>query len=322
MRLTPMEGTMRCLVTGAAGFIGSHLVEGLVADGHVVIGVDSYDEYYERAYKETNLARLGKLQRFEFQERDVMELAPADLEKIEAVFHLAARPGVRASWGAGFELYVRNNILVTHHLLDSLVEARPAAFGKLVIASSSSVYGDALRLPTAEDTCPNPISPYGVTKLTCEKLCTSYRRAFGIPIVMLRYFTVYGPRQRPDMAFHRFIAAALAGRQITVNGDGHQSRDFTYVDDIVDGTIRASKCQADLATFNLGNDRSASVHEVLDLLSDLLDCRLQIIHGPAQPGDTRNTRADITTARRDLGFAPVTSLRQGLLRQIQSFSQD
>src|SRR3990172_3831340 len=240
-----------CLVTGVAGFVGSHLAERLIRDGHFVIGVDCFSDYYPRWMKENNLAQLRRDARFHFIEADLLELDLAALLRgesssirqramgdnarwdagdghVDYVFHLAAQAGVRESWGRNFDIYVRSNILTTQRLLEA---AKELPLMKLVYASSSSVYGDAEAFPTSEDVTPHPVSPYGVTKLAGEHLCLLYWRNYGVPAVGLRYFTVYGPRQRPDMAFHRFIRAILEGMEIPVYGDGEQTRDFTYVDD-------------------------------------------------------------------------------------------
>ncbi|MCK4648265.1 NAD-dependent epimerase/dehydratase family protein, partial [bacterium] len=227
---------MRVLVTGVAGFIGSHLAEGLLKLDCEVKGIDSFTDYYSRKIKENNLKNLKENKNFFFQEGDLLEL---DLEKvlegIDYLFHEAAQPGVRKSWGKNFEHYIRNNITVTQRLLE---EAKGLHLKKVVLASSSSVYGES-PLPTKEDNVLRPISPYGVTKLASENLGYLYYKSFKVPIIILRYFTVYGPGQRPDMAFHRFIKATLNNEEITIYGDGNQTRDFTYVSDAVEATIKA-----------------------------------------------------------------------------------
>lgn len=303
----------RVLVTGAAGFIGSHLCEALVADGVEVLGVDAFTDYYPRARKEANLRALADEPRFDLVEAD---LSRADLEPLlhgrDAVFHLAAQPGVRASWGETFTTYVSDNITATQRLLEQ-VATNPVPF---VHASSSSVYGDAETLPTVEDvTIPRPVSPYGVTKLATEGLGRLYARERGTPVVALRYFTVYGPRQRPDMAFTRFLGAAVRSEQITVFGDGEQSRDFTYVADAVEVTIR-SVAGPPGQVYNVGGGERASVNEVLSRIEQLIGEPLDVVRVERQAGDARHTSADTTRARTELGWEPETSLDVGLEAQL------
>ncbi|MGH9388132.1 MAG: NAD-dependent epimerase/dehydratase family protein, partial [Vicinamibacteria bacterium] len=229
----------RCLVTGAAGFIGSHLCDRLIAEGHEVVGIDSFTDYYERASKERNLSGLRRVAKFTLVEKDILD---ADLGKIlrgvDLVFHKAAQPGVRASWGEQFQAYVRDNIEATQRLLEA---CRGMELRRLVCASSSSIYGDSEDLPLSEKSAPRPISPYGATKLASEALAWLYYRNSRVPVVSLRYFTVYGPRQRPDMAFSRFIRAHLSREAVTVHGDGTQSRDFTFIDDAIDANLLAAE---------------------------------------------------------------------------------
>lgn len=303
----------RVLVTGAAGFIGSHLAEALVADGVHVLGVDAFTDYYSRARKEANLAGLLNDPRFELVEADLShaDLGPL-LEGRDAVFHLAAQPGVRASWGETFATYVADNITATQRLLER-VAIDPVPF---VHASSSSVYGDAETLPTVEDvTIPRPVSPYGVTKLATEGLGRLYARERGTPVVALRYFTVYGPRQRPDMAFTRFLGAAVRSEQITVFGDGEQSRDFTYVGDAVEATIRSLSGPPG-QVYNVGGGERASVNEVLARIEHLLGGSLDVVRAERQAGDARHTGADTTRARTELGWEPKTPLDAGLEAQL------
>lgn len=303
------------LLTGAAGFIGSHLAEALVADGVRVRGVDVFTDYYPRERKLANLAGLAGEAGFTLIEADVAttELAPM-LEGCDAVVHLAAQPGVRASWGTTFDRYLRDNITATQRLLEAVSE-RPVQF---VHASSSSVYGDAERLPTVEDaTVPLPVSPYGVTKLAAEGLGRLYARERGVPAVALRYFTVYGPRQRPDMAFTRFLRAAVRDEPITVYGDGEQSRDFTYVADAVAATYRAAHAGRAGRVYNVGGGQRASVNEVVELIGELNGQPLRIERRERQAGDARHTGADTSRAREDLGWSPTTGLRDGLARQLE-----
>jgi nucleoside-diphosphate-sugar epimerase len=302
------------VVTGAAGFIGSHLSEALVARGHDVVGVDLFTDYYDPAIKRRNVAALLAGPRFTLLELD---LASGDLSALPArprwVFHQAAQPGVRASWGREFETYTRHNVLATQRLLE---QVKDAGTERVVVASSSSVYGDAERLPTSETDLPRPYSPYGVTKLASEHLALLYARNFGVPAVALRYFTVYGPRQRPDMGFHRFITALLAGDAIGVYGDGEQTRDFTFVEDAVAANLAAAERGVPGTAYNIGGGSRVSVNDVLARLGRLSGRTPRIERGPAQPGDPRDTGADIARAARDLGWSPRFALDEGLARQL------
>ena len=304
------------VVTGAAGFIGSHLCERLLQEGHSVIGVDAFTEYYPRAVKEMNLSSPQKHARFRFMELD---LARADLAPVVAeadfIFHQAGQPGVRASWGKEFGLYLDHNIRATQQLLESVKDSR--RLRRLVFASSSSVYGQTEDLPLREESLPRPYSPYGVTKLAAEHLCSLYYTNHGVPTVSLRYFTVYGPRQRPDMGFFRFIQAALDDRPIAVYGDGEQTRDFTYVDDIVEANWLALGQPAVGQIFNIGGGSRSSLNQVLASLEDILAKSIRRERRPSQPGDVRHTWADLSRARSLLGFSPRVSLREGLSRQVE-----
>ncbi len=304
------------LVTGAAGFIGSHLCERLLQAGHRVIGLDAFTDYYPRAVKEANLATLRTRPDFRFLELD---LARADLAPVVAeadfIFHQAGQPGVRASWGKDFDVYVEYNIRATQRLLEA---ARGSTcLQRLVFASSSSVYGDARDLPLREESPTRPYSPYGVTKLAAEHLCALYHSNHGLPTVALRYFTVYGPRQRPDMGFHKFIRAALSDRPIVLYGDGEQTRDFTYVADAVEANWLALAPRAAGEVFNIGGGSRCSVNQVLASLEEILGRPIRRDHRPTQPGDVRHTWADTTRAREVLGFSPRVSLREGLARQVE-----
>lgn len=303
------------LVTGAAGFIGSHLCERLLELGHRIIGVDAFTDYYPRPVKEANLAGLRGHPGFRLVEAD---LARADLAGLvgeaDFVLHQAGQPGVRPSWGTHFDQYVARNILATQHLLEAARGSK--RLRRVVFASSSSVYGQVRELPLREESLPQPYSPYGVTKLAAEHLCRLYHQNFGVPIVALRYFTVYGPRQRPDMGFHRFIRAALTGRAIPVYGDGEQTRDFTYVADAVEANLLALTAPVAGGLFNIGGGSRASVNEILRTLEEVLGVTLRREAQPEQPGDVRHTWADTTRARQLLGFTPRVSLRAGLERQV------
>jgi UDP-glucose 4-epimerase len=304
---------MRCLVTGAAGFIGSHLAERLVELGHEVVGVDCFLDYYPRAVKERNLRALRQHARFRADERD---LCRADLETlvagIEWVFHQAAQAGVRASWGRDFEIYAQHNVLATQRLLEA---SRDLGVRRFVYASSSSVYGDTTDLPMREQSLPRPISPYGVTKLAAEHLCWLYWKNYGLSTASLRYFTVYGPRQRPDMAMHRFLKGALTGSEITLYDDGEQTRDFTYVSDVVAANVAAAERAEGGEVFNIGGGSRVSINQVLATIEAIAGRPLRVQRDERQKGDVRHTAADCTRARERLGFRPAVPLAQGLRRE-------
>ena len=302
------------LVTGAAGFIGSHLSERCLRLGHTVLGIDSLCPYYDPALKRANLNQIASSPSWTFVEADLAELdLRSTLADIDIVFHLAAQPGVRASWGDTFDAYVASNVTALQRLLEA---AKAAPIERFVFASSSSVYGNAERLPTSEETPLLPISPYGATKALGEHLCRLYHRSEGLPVVMLRYFTVYGPRQRPDMAFNKLIRAALQREEIVIYGDGEQTRDFTFVEDAVDATIAAAASGPAGAVYNLGGGTRASMNEVLEMIAELTGETLDVRHLAAQAGDARDTAADTSRARAQLGFVPSRSLYQGLSEQV------
>ena len=304
---------MKVAVTGAAGFIGSHLCERLLAAGDDVVGIDCFSDYYERTLKEQNLAGSSSHADFHFNEADLVD---ADLRSLldgaEVVYHLAGQPGVRPSWGNQFDRYVRDNVIATQRLLEAL---KGTPIKRLVFAGSSSVYGDAEMFPTKESALPRPVSPYGVTKLAAEHLTHLYTRNFGTPAVSVRYFTVYGPRQRPDMAFSRFMKALTAGKDIEVFGDGEQTREFTYVSDAVEGTIKASTADVVGQVFNLGGGSRATVNQVLATLEEISGIKVKRQNLPAAPGDPRHTGASINLARERLGWEPRVSIREGLSQQ-------
>ena len=303
---------MRAMVTGAAGFVGSHLTEALLDAGAEVIGIDAFTDYYARARKEANVAPLLTRDRFSLVEADLAdaELAPL-LDGVDHVFHLAGQPGVRASWGAEFHAYTRHNITGTQRLLEACKRTRPR---KLVYASSSSVYGDAEAYPTAETLRPQPVSPYGVTKLAGEYLCEVYRRGFGLPTASLRLFTVYGPRQRPDMAFCRLVAAAVRGEPFVVFGDGEQTRDFTFVSDVVAAMLAAAESPW-CGVANVGGGSRTSLNAVLDIVADMCG-DLRLVHRRAARGDVRHTAADTSVAAAAFGYCPRTTLPQGLAAMV------
>jgi UDP-glucuronate 4-epimerase len=304
------------LVTGAAGFIGSHLSERLLDDGVEVHGVDRLSDYYDVELKHANLALLESRPGFGFTEGDLNQLDLAQLlDGVDVVFHLAAQPGVRASWGREFEIYLMDNLLATQRLLE---ESRSHELRRFVFASSSSIYGDAENFPTKETDAPGPVSPYGVTKLAAEHLARQYFKGFGVPTVALRYFTIFGPRQRPDMAFNRFINAGLNGEPIAVFGDGLQERDFTYVSDAVAATIAAGERGTPGGAYNIAGGNAATVAGVIEILGRLLGGELAVDHQPAVTGDARKTGADTSSAREDLGYSPEVPLEEGLRRQIEA----
>lgn len=314
--MTPKIPSMkRCLVTGAAGFIGSRLAARLLDEGHAVTGIDSFTDFYERAQKEGNVAPLQGRPGFTMVEADLLD-HPLEglLEGIDWVFHQAAQAGVRASWGKSFRVYADNNILATQRLLEACLAARP---GKFVNASSSSIYGDQEKLPVAEDALPAPYSPYGVTKLAAEHLCRLYWRNFGLSTVSLRYFTVYGPGQRPDMAFHRFLRAMVLGEPITVYGDGEQTRDFTYVDDAVEANLLAAAGGRDGEAYNIGGGHRCMLREVIALMEKVSGRRAELRHLPPQKGDVRDTHSDTSKAAAELGFAPRHGLEEGIGAEFQ-----
>ena len=306
---------MKCLVTGAAGFIGSHLCEYLIEKGLTVAGIDNFMDYYPRATKESNIAGIRKEARFQFIEGSLLEVDLSRLlEGVEVVFHQAAQAGVRASWGETFKIYSDNNILATQMLLEACKE-RPVR--KFVYASSSSVYGDTTDLPMRETSLPCPVSPYGVSKLAAEHLCWLYYKNFGVPTVSLRYFTVYGARQRPDMAFHRFLRWALEGKTLEVYGDGEQSRDFTHVDDIVEANWLAFEKASPGEVFNIGGGSRITLNKVIHIIKEIVGSELQVNYLGVQKGDVRHTSADMTKAIETLAYRPKVAIRDGLLMEYE-----
>jgi nucleoside-diphosphate-sugar epimerase len=294
---------MRYLVTGAAGFIGSHLLRALLDRGHDASGWDAYTDYYEPSLKEEN-ARGLPVERVDLAE------GPLDLDGVDGVFHLAGQPGVR-SFGDVFPVYVRRNILASQRLF----EAAAAAGARIVLASSSSIYGDAEAYPTPESAVPQPLSPYGITKLACEHLAHAYALEFGLDAVVLRYFTIFGPRQRPDMALARMISCLADGRPFELFGDGTQSRSFTFVDDAVDATITAMERAPAGATYNVGGGDEVSMLEALETLAGVAGRRLEVVRSAKREGDARRTAADTARIRADLGWEPRTSFAEGLAAQ-------
>jgi UDP-glucuronate 4-epimerase len=306
---------VQTLVTGCAGFIGSHVVDQLLAEGHDVRGVDCFTDYYEPEAKRRNLQHARGMRGFDFVDADLRTAdIVAMLDGVDVVYHLAGQPGVRVSWANGFADYVGLNVLVTQRLLEA---TRARAVQRLVYASSSSVYGNAAVYPTTESDLPRPHSPYGVTKLAAEHLCVLYAENWDIPTVSLRYFSVYGPRQRPDMGFSRFLDAALDGAPVPVYGTGNQIRDFTFVADVAEATIRAGSAPIVPGTvMNVAGGESISVNDLVVLMGELLGSPLEVAYVPSQPGDVERTGGTTDRARTLLGWHPRTSLAEGLGRQI------
>jgi nucleoside-diphosphate-sugar epimerase len=294
---------MRYLVTGAAGFIGSHLAEALAAGGHEVVGIDCFTDYYDPAIKERN-ARGLDVRRHDLAEDEL------DFTGFDGVFHLAGQPGVR-SFGDVFALYVRRNVLASQRVFETAADAGV----RVVFASSSSIYGEAERYPTSEDVPPRPVSPYGITKLTCEHLARAYARSFDLDVVVLRYFNAYGPRQRPDMAFPRVFEALAERSAFTLFGDGEQRRSFTYVGDVVEASVLAMQQAERGAVYNVGGGQEATMNEALALLERIAGRPLDVRREPAVPGDQRRTKADTSRIEAELGWRPRTRLEAGLTAQ-------
>ncbi len=307
---------MKSIVTGCAGFIGSHLTDKLLSLGHEVTGIDCFTDYYSRKQKEENISEIIKDRNFSFMEEDLLEI---DLEEIidsaDYLFHQAAQAGVRYSWGNSFDVYTRNNILATQKILEA---CKGSGLKKLIYASSSSVYGDTTELPMKEDSVLKPVSPYGVSKLAAENLCYLYSKNYNVPCISLRYFTVYGPRQRPDMAFHMFIKAVLENKEFEVFGDGEQTRDYTFISDAVDANIKAMESEIDDASvFNIGGGSRKTLNEVIKVIEGTAGKKARIKYIEKQKGDMRHTYADISKARDKLKYAPKVSLEEGLKREVE-----
>jgi UDP-glucose 4-epimerase len=310
---------VKALVTGAAGFIGSTLTERLLRDGADVIGIDCFVDYYARAVKERNLTTALAHPRFRFIESRIQDADLAGLLRDRThVFHAAAQAGVRKSWGREFSIYTTHNVEATQVLLEA---CRNCSLERVVYSSSSSVYGDAVEMPMRESALPQPVSPYGVTKLAAEQLCHLYHVNFGVPALSLRYFTVYGPRQRPDMAFHRFLRATLDGEPITLYGDGGQTRDFTFVADVVEANVAAAARGVPGRVYNIGGGSRVSVNDVLQVIGKVSGRTLSVRHERDQKGDMRHTCADTQLARTDLGFAPKVGLEEGLTAEYRWLSE-
>ena len=310
---------MRALVTGCAGFIGSHLTESLLADGVDVVGIDCFNDNYGRPEKLRNLRRVTDWDHFEFAPVDLSRGDLDDLlDECDSVFHLAAEPGVRPSWGDRFDAYVRNNVTATQQLLESAVRRGTDRF---VYASSSSIYGEAEQMPTDERTLPRPHSPYGVTKLAGEHLCHLYQANHGVPTVALRFFSVFGPRQRPDMAFNIFCRAAVEGQPIEVFGEGRQTRDFTYVEDVV-AAIRLAVTRPGVegGAYNIGGGSQTSLLDTIAIIEEIAGRKLEVRHTAREHGDVKDTGAEITKARAELGFEAKVGLEEGLAAEYEWMS--
>ena len=310
---------IRAVVTGAAGFIGSHLCDRLLADGHDVVGLDCFRDSYSRGLKEQNLAAARGSRGFSFCHLDLVEDDLSSvLDGAEVVYHLASRSGLGVSTGREFDQYIFDNVLATQRLLEALA-GRPIT--RLVYAGSSSVYGEAEMLPTKESSVPRPLSTYGATKLAAENLVQLYGRNFGLPVTVLRYFTVYGPRQRPDMAISRFMRALIQGDEIEVNGDGEQTRDFTFVADAVEATVRSATAHVDGDVLNIGGGSRSTINDVLATLADISGTTIRPRHLPAAAADQRHAAASINLARWRLSWEPRVTLRNGLASQWDWFQQ-
>ena len=302
---------MQYLVTGCAGFIGSHLVDRLLELGYEVVGIDCFTNYYSREIKEANISNALKNKNFKLIKEDILKME--EYPEVDYIFHLAAQAGVRASWGRSFEIYTRDNIEATQRLLEFYKDHK---IKKFVYASSSSVYGDA-GLPMREDSLLKPVSPYGVTKLAGENLCYLYWKNYNVPTVSLRYFTVYGPRQRPDMAIHKFVRAIQRGDEINVFGDGTQTRDFTYVDDAVEANILAANNDVVGEVFNVGGGSRIRVNELIGMMENIIGKKAKVKYIEKQKGDVRDTWADVSKARTDLAWKPKVGIEEGLRKFVE-----
>ena len=308
----------RVIVTGAAGFIGSNLAKRLLEEGYDVVGIDSYEDYYPRWIKEKNVSHLKRYTAFRFIEDNLLEIdLRSTVRDIDYIFHQSAQPGIRGSFGQFFSTYVVNNIIATQKLLEA---AKNNNIKRFIFASSSSVYGNTPALPAKEDSILVPYSPYGVTKLASEHLVKVYNDNFGIPSVILRYFTVYGPGQRPDMAFHRFIKAILEDRTITIFGDGKQTRDFTFVSDIVHANMLAINAPEGMV-FNVGGGARIALVDAVNMIGELMKSKPKMDFQTPQKGDVKDTWADLKVAEETLGYKPGVKLDQGLLQEIEYIKQ-
>jgi len=305
------------IVTGVAGFIGSHLAQTLLEEGANVIGIDQLNDYYDRQLKQNNIANLKQYAGFKLIEANIQDLNWQELlQSVEVVYHQAAQAGVRASWGQDFHHYTERNINATQVILEGAKHV--PSLQRIVYASSSSIYGNAIAMPTPETLCPQPVSPYGITKLAGERLCWLYQQNFGIPTTALRYFTVYGPRQRPDMAFHKFFKAAIEGEAISIYGDGQQTRDYTYVKDAVAANLAAGKVPKAIGeVFNIGGGSRVTLMELLAIMERIIEQPIRKNYVAKAAGDARHTSADVSKAKKILSYSPQVSLADGLAQQWQ-----
>ena len=303
------------IVTGVAGFIGSHLAETILKQGDRIIGIDLINDYYDVSQKNANIACLRQYKNFEFIKADIQELDWLELLKdVDVVYHQAAQAGVRSSWGKGFYDYTERNINATQIILEAAKEVN--SIKRFVYASSSSVYGNAQKMPTSETIPPVPVSPYGITKLAAERMCLLYYQNFNVPITALRYFTVYGPRQRPDMAFHKFFKAVIRDEAISIYGDGQQTRDFTFVSDVVAANLAAGSVPEAIGeVFNIGGGSRVNLMDVLAIIEKITKQPLKKEFVAKARGDARHTSADISKAREILGYQPKISLSEGLAKE-------
>lgn len=307
---------MKCLVTGCAGFIGSNLTDQLLKEGHDVTGIDCFTDYYSREIKEKNIGSALKNSKFQFIDEDLLDIN--EYPEVDVVFHLAAQAGVRASWGSDFTIYSRNNIEITQRLLEWFKDRN---LKKFVNSSSSSVYGDVC-LPMREDMRLQPVSPYGVTKLAAEHLCYLYWKNFGLPAISLRYFTVYGPRQRPDMAINKFVTAIMSEKPITLYGDGNQTRDFTFVSDVVDANILASMTGNPGSVFNIGGGSRITINDLIKELEKNCGKPAKIQFVEQQKGDVKDTLADIRKTESEFGWRPRVLIHEGSRKYVQWYLQN
>lgn len=308
----------KVLVTGCAGFIGSHLIEKLLLSEYHVTGVDALTDYYNPGIKKENIKAALQNEKFTFIQEDLLTTGiTKNINQFDFIFHLAAQPGVRDSWGKFFNSYVNNNILTTQILLEAVKESKRVK--KFIFASSSSVYGEITKEKVLEEDPVKPYSPYGVTKLAAENLCSLYKKNFGLPTVSLRFFSVYGPRQRPDMAFSKLIKSAIKGSDFTLYGNGCQQRDFTYVDDIVEGIMKAAFNEKCNGVYNLGSNSMTSVNEVISFVEEIIDKKISIKYLPFQKGDVQKTSADISKAQKDFCYSPRYGVFQGIEKQINFY---
>lgn len=311
---------MSVIVTGVAGFIGSHLTEKLLSKGYRVIGIDSFLNNYPRSFKEKNISNFLNHTNFTFINKNIINLSLKELlTNVDYIFHQAAQAGVRASWGKNFKSYNDNNILCTQKLLESVKESN---IKKFIYASSSSVYGDTDKFPMKEKDKVNPVSPYGVSKLAGENLCYLYWKNYNIPVISLRYFTVFGERQRPDMAFHIFIKSILQNKPLIIYGDGKQSRNFTHVDDIVKANLLATKSDVEGEIFNIGGDgKRITINDTISLMENIIGKKADKKYRRIAKGDVRHTAADCNKAKKLLRYNPNVDFKEGLIREIKWIQQ-